>query len=299
MSALRGSLLILAAGLIFSFGGLAFRLTDDIGAWAYLLFRGLGALVVAAVVLSIRYRARYGELIAGVAPTHVALGALFGSMSVLFIVLLEHVTVAFVLFLQALAPLAAAWFSWLLLRERVSNAVLVATAVSIVGVGVMVSGTIRDDVSLVGVLALLIPGLFGLYATLLRSAPDVDPQVPILVGGLTMVIGGAVVALATGGLDVSGRDAVIGLLAGSLLLGFPVIMLNRGAVVVPAPETALLLVSEIIAAPVWVWLFADETPSATTLIGGSIMLMALVGLMLWRRNQAVLADAARVTRRPV
>lgn len=290
---------MLTAGLIFSFGGLAFRLTDDISAWPYLFFRGTGALIVASAVLAIRHRSRFGDLIAAVQPTHLVLGALFGSMSIIFIVLLEHVTVAFVLFLQTLAPLTAAWFSWFLLRERVSNAVLAATVVSIVGVGVMVSGTINDEVSPVGILALLIPGLFGLYATLLRSVPDVDPQVPVLVGGLTMVVGGAAVTLATGGFDVSGRDALIGLVAGSVLLGMPVIMLNRGAVVVPAPETALLLISEIVAAPLWVWLFADETPGTTTLIGGAIMLIAIIGLLLWRRNQAVLAGAARLSRRPV
>lgn len=299
MSALRGSILVLTAGLVFSFGGLAFRLTDDIDAWPYLVFRGIGAVAVAVVVLVARHRSQLGSLARSVRGQHVALGVLFGSMSILFIVLLEFVTVAFVLFLQTLAPLAAAWFSWLMLRERVSRAVLTATAVAMVGVAIMVSGTFAEDISPVGMLALAIPVLFGLYATLLRGAPDVDPQVPIFIGGSTMVVIGFAAAMLTGGFEASGRDALIGLFAGSVLLGAPVIMLNRGGVVVPAPETALLLMSEIIAAPLWVWLFADETPGITTLVGGALMIAAVVGLLLWRRSQTTLAGSARLHRRPV
>jgi len=298
MSPLRGSLLVLAAGLVFSFGGLAFRATDDIGAWPYLVFRGIGAFVVAVIVLAVRHWSDPRRLVRSVQPSHLLIGALIGSMSILFIVLLEYVTVAFVLFLQTLAPLAAAWFSWWFLRERVSRAVLVATAVAMVGVGVMVSGTINSDISPVGVLAIAIPALFGLYATLLRKSPDIDPQVPVLIAGLTMVVAGVLASLVIGGFDVSTRDALIGLFAGSALLGAPVIVLNRGAVAVPAPETALLLMIEIIAAPVWVWLFADETPGATTLIGGAIMVVSVVGLLIWRRNQANLSGAARLHRRP-
>lgn len=299
MSVLRGSLLVLMTGLVFSFGGLAFRFTDDIGAWLYVVFRGLGALIVALLVLVGRHRNRSRELISEVRPRHLAIGGLIGSMSILFIVLLEHVTVAFILFIQTLAPLAAAWFSWLLLKERVSNAVLAATAVSMVGVAVMVSGALTNDIPVIGLLALGIPAIFGLYATLLRSTPTIDPQVPIFVAGLTMMIGGTIGAATTRGLGASLGDIAIALAAGAFLLGLPGIVLNRAATVVPAPETALLLMSEIIAAPIWVWIFVDETPGATTLIGGAIMFVAVMGLLAWRRNQAVLAGAARLPRRPL
>lgn len=299
MSVLRGSVLVLLTGLVFSFGGLAFRFTDDIGAWLYVVLRGLGALLVALAVLIARHRNRAREFVGEVQPRHVGIGGLIGSMSILFIVLLEHVTVAFILFLQTLAPLAAAWFSWLLLKERVSNAVLTATAVSMVGVAVMVSGALTSDIPAIGLLALGIPAIFGLYATLLRSAPMIDPQVPIFVGGLTMIIGGTIGAAVTTGFGASVKDMLIALAAGALLLGVPGIVLNKAATVVPSPETALLLMSEIIAAPIWVWVFVDETPGTSTLVGGAIMLVAVIGLMAWRRNQAVLAGAAKLTRRPL
>ena len=125
-------------------GGLAFRLTDDADAWQYVIFRGLGAFVATTVMLGWRHRGRMRELVRTSEPGHYIAGLLLGAMSTLFIVALEHASVAFVLFLQTLAPLTAAYFSWLLLGERVSRAVLIATAVSLVGVGIMMSATLTE-----------------------------------------------------------------------------------------------------------------------------------------------------------
>ena len=289
MTVLRGSLVVLATGVVFSLGGLAFRLTDEVDAWQYVVFRGLGSMGAMTVLLAWRYRGRARSLVASVEPSHCLAGLLLGSMSTLFIVALEHASVAFVLFLQTLAPLAAAYFSWLLLRERVSNAVLVATAVSLVGVAIMVSATFTDTIAPLGAIAALIPLFFGLYATLIRRAEQIDPQVPIWIAGLTLFVAGLIGTLVISDLQVSARDAAIGLAAGSLLLAIPGWFFNMAARVVPAPESALLLMSEIVLAPVWVWIFVDERPEPTTLIGGSIILAAVVGLLLWRRQQMSIA----------
>jgi len=281
-----GAIVVLATGVVFSFGGLAFRLTNEIDAWQYIIFRGLGAFIATIVILSWRYRGRAHELANSVEPSHVACGFLLAAMSAVFIVALEHTTVAFILFMQTLAPLAGAYFSWLLLRERVSAAVLLATAVSLFGVGIMVSATFTDKIEPLAAIAVFIPMAFGLYATLIRRSPQIDPQVPIFVGAAVLAAAGVVGTLVTSDFAITAHDAGIGLLAGSALLAIPVVFLNMGARVVPASETALLLMSEVVLAPLWVWVFVDEQPAATTLIGGLVILSAVTGLLLWRRTQA-------------
>lgn len=287
-----GSLIVLATGVVFSFGGLAFRLTDDMNAWQYVIFRGLGALVVTALILAYRYRGRVSALTGPIERSHIAAGLLLGSISAVFIFSLERASVAFVLFLQALAPITSAYFSWILLRERVSRAVLIATAVSIAGVLVMFSATLTDRIDPLGLIAITIPIIFGLYATLIRGAQQIDAQVPILVGGATLVVLGVIGSVATVGFDMSARDMLIGLFAGSMLLAIPGAFLNHATRVVPASEVALLLMSEVILAPVWVWLFVDESPEATTLIGGLIIFSAVLGLLFWRRTRALGARSA-------
>jgi len=286
MTVLQGSLLVFFCGTIFSLGGLAFRLTDDINAWQYVVFRGAGALVVTAVILAWRYRGRFGTLAGDIAPSHYLAGLLLGAMSTLFILSLEHASVAFVLFLQALAPLSAAYFSWVLLRERVSNAVVVATVVSLIGVGIMVSATVTDAVAPLGLLAALIPLCFGLYATIIRGAEAIEPQIPILLAAATLVFAGLVGAFIAGDMQVSLSDAAIGLFAGGILLALPGAVMNVANRVVPAPDVGLLLMSEVVLAPLWVWLFVDEDPQSTTLIGGAVILAAVFGMLAWRRQQA-------------
>jgi len=278
-----GALLVLGAAVVFSFGGLAFRLTNDIGAWQYVVFRGLGAFLVTVTILVFRYRSRGRELAAQTQLSHLGAGVLLGMISSIFIVALDAASVAFVMFLQALAPISSAYFSWLFLRERVSGAVLIATAASLVGVAIMFSATLTDRIDPVGTIAIAIPVLFGLYATTIRGTREIEPQVPVVVAGLTLVVFGLVGSALTGGLEVSASDALIGLFAGGALLSVPVAFLNVAARVVPAPEVALLLMAEVILAPVWVWIFVNESPAITTAVGGAVNLAAVLGLLLWRR----------------
>ena len=283
LTVLQGSLLVLATGVALSFGGLAFRQTDDIRPWEYLVFRGIGAATVAAALIAWRHRGRLADELRQVEPIHVAAGALVGTTSCIFIVALDNASVAFVLFGQAAAPITAGYFSWLLMRERVSQRAMVATAGVLVGVGIMVSGSLGDaTIEPLGYLGLLLPVLFGLYATLIRSATRIDPTVPVVVSGSTMLLVGTVVALATGGFENSARDALIGLFAGSMLLGIPLAVFNIGQRVVPAPETSLLLMSEVVLAPVWVWLFVDEQPSTATLIGGGVIIAVIAWFTVTR-----------------
>ena len=283
LTLLQGSLLVLATGVALSFGGLAFRQTDDIRPWEYLVFRGIGAAIVAGSLIAWRHRGRLADELQQVEPIHVAAGALIGTTSCLFIVALDNASVAFVLFGQAAAPITAGYFSWLLMRERVSGRTVVATVGVLVGVTVMVSGSLDDaTIEPLGYVALLIPLLFGLYATLVRSATRIDPTVPVVVSGSTMVLVGSVVALASGGFQNSARDAAIGLFAGSMLLGIPLALFNVGQRVVPAPETSLLLMSEVVLAPVWVWLFVDEEPSTATLVGGGVIIAVIAWFTVTR-----------------
>lgn len=278
---LQGSLIILLTGIGFSFGGLAFR-SVDVGSWEYLFFRGLGMGGVAVVVLAVRYRSRLGDLTSRLEPGHLYAGLLLGMMNTLFIVSLSFASVAFVLILQTIAPLTAAYFSWLVLSERPSPAVLIATGVSMVGVAIMVGGSIADDLSPYGLIAAVIPIGFGAYTTLIRSAKRIDAMVPLFVAGACLLLVGIVAVLFQGGFDASLRDAVIGVFAGSVLLAVPLAAFNIAQRVVPAPESALLIMTEVVLAPLWVWLFVGEDATATTLLGGAIILAAVVWVTLTR-----------------
>ena len=55
------------------------------------------------------------------------------------------------------------------------------------------------------------------------------------------------------------------------------ILFTTGAPKIPAGEAALMGVLEVVLAPIWVWLAFDEVPSGATLLGGGLVLAAVLG----------------------
>ena len=104
-------------------------------------------------------------------------------MMISFIVALSHADVAFVLLFQALAPLGAAVFSWLILREVFERDAIIASGAAIVGVAVMVSSGLDAGIGWAIVIVGFIPLGLGMYSTLIRAGGDGDPVVPVLIAG--------------------------------------------------------------------------------------------------------------------
>lgn len=281
----QGVAFVLLAAFLVSFGGLIFRATSDISPWGYLFFRGVGVVGATAAIFAVVYRGEAAATVARSQPVHLVAGLVLGVVNCVFIFALSVTTVAFVLLFQSLAPLTSAYFSWLMLRERVTPQVAIATAVSLIGVLVMVSGTMGAELSPWALVAAAIPIGFGWYATAIRSADEIEPSIPVIVAGFTMMTIGGIVVLAASrfGLDplgISLRDALLGIFAGGVVLGIPLALFNIGQRVVSSPETSLLLMVEVLLGPVWVWLFVGENPTITTLVGGAIILAALSLLLV-------------------
>lgn len=275
-----GAFLVLACGVFFSFGGLFFRATEGVDAWQYLTLRGAGAALVVGPVLAWQNRGELAAIGRRLPWQHAVAGMVLGTMMVSFIVSLTHTDVAFVLLFQALAPITAALFSWLLLRERLEWQAAVAAVAAIVGVVIMVSSGLDAGIGWAILVVCVIPVGLGLYSTLIRAGSAGDPLVPVLIAGVICAVTGAVVSLAGEGLSFSGRDFMIGVLAGALLIGVPVPFFNWAQKTVPAPDASLLLMSEIVLGPIWVWWAYQEKPTTPTLLGGAIIFAAVVWLTL-------------------
>ena len=76
--------------------------------------------------------------------------------------------------------------------------------------------------------------------------------------------------------DIVGDDAVwlAALGIGQIGLGFA--LLTVGARLIPAAQVGLITLLETVLGPVWVWLALDERPSMLTLVGGTIVIVAIV-----------------------
>jgi len=279
---------------MFSFGPLTFRAVVEANEWQYLFHRALWTGVVAGLVIVLGGRtpvqairvAGLRQLLAGL-----LLGALFG----IFIVALSRVTAAFILLLQCTSPFYAALMARLFLGERVGRRTVLAMSAAAVGVLVMVGGNFGGGDPLGIGLALLLPVCLGSYTVLVRSSPAEDPGAPTVVAGLFAALVAGTISLFGPGLVLPARDVLMGFVGGGLLLGLGVPMFNYAHRFVPVAEVNLLLVTEVVLAPVWLWIWPGERPAATTLIGGGIALTAVTWLtFVTAREGGMERSASRV-----
>ncbi len=280
----QGAIMVAGSGVIFSFTAIAYRAVEDATDWQFLAYRGGSTALAMLALVALRRRSRPVRFRGTTARTVLA-GLVLATTSMLYILALGRTSAATTLFLLAAAPIFAAIFGWVLLRERVRRPTVIAIGVTMVGVTVMV-GTGLDAGSGVGVLlAALIPILVGLYNVLLRAAGDVDPVVPALIAGSALAVVSGAIAVIDTGLAIGWRDVGLATITGGLALGIGLPLFNLGHRSVPAAMVSLLLMTEVVLAPLWVWIWPGETPRLGTLVGGAIVLGAVVWLLLTSTDQ--------------
>jgi drug/metabolite transporter (DMT)-like permease len=267
----RGQLFVALAALAWSTAGVLQReLTVDTA--TQLAGRALFACLFLAGVILVTARGRVAFTVRsiGVAGVGVAMCTAVASGS--FIVALNHAKVANVLFMQAAAPIAAALLAWVALGERVTARSWFAMAIAVLGVALMVGAPGSGGVLGIGVsLAMTLAFATGIVIT--RHKRDVSMVPAICLAQLLVLLVGAPFADAG---SVTGLDLGLLVLLGVGQIGLGLLFLVMGARLIPAAEVALITLLEIVLAPLWVWLAVSETPAAATLVGGAVVLGAVV-----------------------
>lgn len=197
---------------------------------------------------------------------------LYGINSGLFVFSVSHTTAANTVVILSSSAFFAAFFSWLLLRERVAFRTWVAIAVSVAGVLVVFSGSLGKPGSLGDLLAIILALLMGLTLTLLRRMPDL-PKMPVV------ACSGIVLAILTWPLSspLGLEPAQYGWLAVMGLVQMPIasVLLMMATRYLPSPEVSLFLLIETVLGPVWVLWVLNEAVPPLTLVGGSAILGAV------------------------
>jgi len=74
---------------------------------------------------------------------------------------------------------------------------------------------------------------------------------------------------------LTSRDLIISLYLGIFQVGMGFTLVVLGSRHVPAAQVGLLALVEPILAPLWVWMGVGELPGLATIIGGSIIFLAI------------------------
>lgn len=280
----RGILLAVLANLCFSSGGFWVRSMEAPPDGLEVVFwRSLSMTVVLAVVTLAWRRGDTLRRIRDVGAWGVVSAAFLASTFFAFILSVMNTTVANTAVTMSLAPLMAALAGLAFLGERVAARTWAAIAVAGIGLGVMMLDSVSGEGLLGIVIALAVPA--GLAANVVinrRHGGATDMTPTVLIAGLLSLP----LALALGWpLDASSRDIGVILVMGAVQLAGGCLLITMAMRYLPAVEVGLFTLLETVLGPVWVWLAYGETPSSMALLGGALIVGALLANSLLGRRR--------------
>jgi len=268
----KGYLITLLGVFWLSPDALVLRLIDT-DAMSILAFRGGFAVITLSLILLWRDgRSTLTKFIAGGWPM-IIVGLTYAINSAAFVYAIEKTSVADVLVILAATPLVAAILGWLFLREVPAKITMVAIALGGLGVTISAVGGITGG-STIGIIAAIITTvLLAGQFTMLRYWPQVDNVAVVVVGSAVM---GAIGFVWGDPLSLEGAPLFLAILLGLLLTPLAYTLVTIGPRYLTSAEVSLTMLLETALGPLWVWLVLSEEPPFTALIGGAIIILAVV-----------------------
>ncbi|HJS31885.1 MAG TPA: DMT family transporter [Alphaproteobacteria bacterium] len=271
---LRALFLMLAAGLVWSTGGLLVRSVSIIDGWEIVFWRSLFMVLFMASVLAAWHGRRAPRVVRSIGPAGVLAGIFLSLTFFFFILSVTRTTVANTLVIMSIAPFAAAIFARLFIGEMVPPRTWFAMAIAFSGVAIMFANSLTVGDWLGNLLALGVPLAYASNITMLRrfgGAVDMAPTV--MIAGLFSIV----VALPMGWpFEATWRDIFVLAIMGVVQLGIGCLLMTLATRHLRAAEIGLITLLETILGPIWVWLGIGERPTDPALAGASIVVGALI-----------------------
>ena len=270
---LPGPLLVFLGACSLSFGGLIVKSFEGATLWQILFWRSVFFLIVISLYLILTYKKQvfksfYNSGIAG----------LFGGFILSFgfcgyVFAMYNTTVANANFIIQTQTIFLAIFGYFFLKEKISAITLTSIILAISGIFRMVGNSLSPGQMTGNIVAFILPISFAVLIIVIRKYPSVD-MVPaqFIAGVFALIIG----FLMSGKILISAHDIFLGFLAGFIQLGFGFILITIGAQRTPSAMVGVIMLIEAVLGPLWAWLFINEQPPFIVIIGGSIVIFAVL-----------------------
>tara|TARA_B110001450_G_scaffold150203_1_gene140311 strand:+ start:483 stop:1358 length:876 start_codon:yes stop_codon:yes gene_type:complete len=268
-----GPILIFMGALSLSFGGLIVKSFEGATLWQILFWRSLFFSLTILTFLIISYKKKTFN-----AFYESGLPGIFGGIILSFgfcgyVFAMYNTTVANTNFIISLQILFLAIFGYFFLKEKISAITLTSIVLAISGVFLMVGNSLSPGELSGNLAAFTMPITFAVLIVIVRKFPNVDMVPAQFVAGVSSCIIGF---LLSNKLMISSHDIFLGFLAGFFQVGFGFIFITIGARSTPSAMVGVIMLSESVLGPVWAFLFVSERPSMFGLIGGAIILFAVL-----------------------
>ena len=268
-----GYILLMFGGFCLSWGGFIVKSFENSSVWQILFLRSLFFLLALSIFLLITYKGKTLKVIKD-SGYPAAIGGLVMSFSFIsFVVAMSSTTVANVVFIISTQSMFLAIFGYLFLKETISSITLASIILAITGVLLMVGNSLSPGEMSGNLAAFSMPITFAILIIIVRKFPTVDMVPAQFIAGVSSCFIGF---LLSEKLMISSHDIFLGFTAGFFQVGFGFIFITMGARSTPSAMVGIIMLSESVLGPMWAFLFAAERPSLFTLIGGGVILFAVL-----------------------
>ncbi len=278
----KGRLAALTGGVLLSFDSVFIRLSGTGGIDTAFLFGVFSAISMFLIIHVTDPRGIRGTLLEGGWPL-VASGLLIVGSASTFVLSIKHTSVANTVFIMSARPVITALVSWILLREQTSRSLWWAIAGVMLGIFIVVNGSLEGGNPLGDGLAIVTVLCLGLNGTLWRRYRDMSRFAVVGLGGLftamVMFIPASPASLSPHTWLIMGCMGVLSAPLGRVLNAL-------SSRYIPAAEMATITLISAVLAPAWAYLFFAERPPLNTMIGGAVIFLSIASYLVrtGRRN---------------
>ena len=270
----KGIALMVGATLCWATAGILVRNMEVTDGWKIAFWRSFFMSGFLVLVLSVQHGSRLLQRVHAMGWPGVVSGLLFAGMMISFILALSLTTVANTLVVGSISPFVAALCGRLFLREKVAPRTWIAMVAAIGGITMMFFDALSGEGWAGNLVALCIPIGFGANVVILRKHRVAADMVPsVLLAGIFSMLFALPFALP---LSVSMGDLVLLSVMGIVQLGVGLLLMMVAVRYLASAEIGLLSILEIIFGTLSVWVLIGERPSQAALVGGGVVVAALI-----------------------
>ena len=273
ISKLPGPLLVFLGAFCLSFGGLIVKSFEGATLWQILFWRQLFFVLLVIIFLLFTYKKKiFIALYQSGVPGFIG-GVILGLGFSAYVFAMYNTTVANTNFIIQTQAIFLAVFGYFFLKEKISKLTLASIIFAISGILFMVGSSLSPGQLSGNIVAFIMPSSFAVLIIIVRKYPNVD-MIPLqLFAGIVAVLIGYFVSTK---INISTHDLFLAFIAGFFQIGLGFIFITIGAKKTLSAVVGILMMTEAVFGPFWAWIFLDESPEFFALIGGSIILFAVL-----------------------
>jgi len=276
LNKIPGTVLVLLGALCLSFGGLIVKSFEGANLWQILFWRQIFFAIIVALYLLIIYKKKFFKSFYNSGLSGFIAGFVLSIGFTAYVFAMYNTTVANTNFIITTETIFLAVFGYFFLKEKINLITFISIILGMSGVLLIIGSSlsIQSSGQFIGnIVAFIMPISFAILVVIIRKYPNVDMVPAQFTAGILAAIIGYFIA---GKLSISPHDLFLALMAGFFQIGFGFILITIGSQTTPSAVVGVLMLTEAVFGTLWAWLFINEIPPMSVLIGGGIIIFSIL-----------------------